>query len=278
MPLNFIGGIMMNMGRKTITLSSDFEKQSQGIASMESVIYGINPDARVIHLMHGIPSFDISTAARTLETVFHMQAGYHVCVVDPGVGTARKGIIVRTRRGDHLIGPDNGCLMTAPRLLGGVDKIIQIENSEYMMLPVSPIFHGRHIFAPAAAHLSLGIPMEKFGSEIKAGDCAKAPYDEAVVSDGKIEAKVIHVNHFGSVHLNILHDEWDKLNARKEVLLAFGKKEITAKFANTFGDVPKGDPLILKDDYKRVEVAINMGSFSKRHSVNVGDSVTVAVR
>ncbi len=269
---------MVSMTKKIITLSSDFEKQSQGIASMESVIYSINPDARVIHLMHGIPDFDVSVAARTLETVFHMQVGYHVCVVDPGVGTGRRGIIVRTNRGDHLVGPDNGCLMTAPRLLGGVDKIVQIENPEYMVLPVSPIFHGRHVFAPAAAHLSLGTPMEKFGRDINAGECVKAPYDEAVVSDNRIEAKVIHVNNFGSLHLNILHDEWDKLKVREEVLLKFGKLEIPVKFANTFGDVPKHNPLILKDDYKRIEVAINMGSFSKKYSVGVGDKVTVAAR
>ncbi len=267
---------MMAMERKIITLSSDFEKQSQGVANMESVIYSINPDARVIHLMHGIPIFDVSIAARTMETVFYMQAGCHVCVVDPGVGTERKGIIVRTKRGDHLIGPDNGCLMTAPRLLGGVDKIVQIENPGYMVLPVSPIFHGRHVFAPAAAHLSLGIKMENFGGEITVDECAKAPYGEAAVSDGRIEAEVIHVNHFGSLHLNILHDEWDKLGKVKEVMLEFADKKIPAKFANTFGDVPKGDPLILKDDYKRIEVAINMGSFSNKYSVNVGDKITVA--
>lgn len=269
---------MVPMERKIITLSSDFEKQSQGVANMESVICGINPDARIIHLMHGIPSFDVSVAARTLETVFCMQVGYHVCVVDPGVGTGRKGIIVRTNRGDHLIGPDNGCLMTAPRLLGGVDKIVQIENPEYMVLPVSPIFHGRHVFAPAAAYLSLGIPMEKFGREINIDGCVKAPYEEAVVSDGKIEAKVIHVNHFGSVHLNIIHDEWDKLGVRKEVLLKFCQQEIPVKFVNTFGDVPKYDPLILKDDYKRIEIAINMGSFSKKYSVSLGDKITVVAR
>lgn len=111
-----------------ITLSSDFEKQSQGVANMEGMIYSINPIARVIHLMHGIKAFDIISAARTMETISYMPIGYHVCVVDPGVGTKRRAIIVKVNRGDYFIGPDNGCLITAPRLLGGIEKIVEISE------------------------------------------------------------------------------------------------------------------------------------------------------
>ncbi|MFH0889785.1 MAG: SAM-dependent chlorinase/fluorinase [Candidatus Aenigmatarchaeota archaeon] len=265
------------MEQKIITLSSDFGKQTQGVGNMEGVIYAINPSAKVVHLMHGMPAFDIFTAARTMETVYYMPVGLHVCVVDPGVGTSRKGIIVETKRGDFLIGPDNGCLMTAPRILGGIEKIVQIENPKYMLLPVSPIFHGRHIFAPAAAHLSLGVDIAEFGEGIKIKDCAKAPYDEAAVKGNTIKATVIHVNHFGSVHLNILHEEWDKLNA-KEVSMQFGSTTVSMPVATTFGDVPEGKPLILKDDYKRIEVAINMGSFVKKHPLKTGDIVKLMAK
>lgn len=199
------------MERKLITLTSDFGKQTQGVGNMEGVVYGINPEARVIHLMHGIPAFDIFTAARTMETVYYMPVGFHVCVVDPGVGTDRKGIIVKAKRGDYFIGPDNGCLLTAPRLLGGIERVVKISNEKYMIKPISPIFHGRHVFAPTAAHLSLGVPIEEFGEELDPKSLVKAPYEEAKVQNGKIEATVININHFGSFHLNVLHEEFDKL-------------------------------------------------------------------
>jgi len=265
------------MERKLITLSSDFGKQTQGVGNMEGAIYGISPDARVIHLMHGIPSFDLFSAARAIETVYYMPVGFHVCVVDPGVGTRRKGIIIKTGRGDYLIGPDNGCLRTAPRLLGGIKKAVEISNEKYMMIPVSPIFHGRHVFAPAAAHLSLGVPMEDFGEEIAPEKLTRAPYEEAIVRKGAIDARVIHINHFGSLHLNILHDEWDRLGIRtgEKVELGLGGERIGAAFVETFGDVQRGEPLVMKDDYRRVEVSINMGSFAELHPIRIGDSAAV---
>lgn len=264
---------------KLITLSSDFGKQTQGIGNMEAVIYSINPNAKVVHLMHGIEGFSVIQAARTMETVYYVPVGYHVCVVDPGVGTKRRAVIIKTKRGDYLIGPDNGCLMTAPRLLGGIEKAAEIKNEKYMLTPVLPIFHGRHIFAPAAAYLSKGVGMEKFGPLINPKDLAKAPYEEASVRNGKIEATVIHVNHFGSLHLNILHEEWNRLGLKlgDKIEMQIGKRKIIMPFADTFGDVEKGRPLVLKDDYRRVEVAVNQGSFARKYSVKVGDAVLIKV-
>lgn len=263
---------------KLITLSSDFGKQTQGIGNMEAVIYSINPDVKVVHLMHGIPSFDIIQAARALEAVYNMPVGFHVCVVDPGVGTKRKAIIIKVNRGDYLIGPDNGCLMTASRLLGGIEKVVEIKNERYMIKPVSPIFHGRHIFAPAAAYLSKGTKLEDFGPEIKISELTKAPYEEAQVEKGKIEAVVIHINHFGSLHLNILQEEWNKLNLKlgDKIEMRIGNRKITMPFVTTFGNVEKGEPLIMKDDYCRMEVAVNHESLAKAYNVKVGAKVSIA--
>lgn len=260
-----------------ITLTSDFEKQSQGIGNMQGVIYGINPDAKVIHLMHGLPSFELVSAARTMETTAFLPIGIHVCVVDPGTGTNRKGIIVRVKRGDYLVGPDNGCLMTAPRMLGGIDKIVEITNDEYLLLPISPIFHGRHVFAPVAAYLSKGIPIEKFGPEIKPEECAGAPYGEARVSGDSFQATVIHVNKFGSIHLNILKEEWNKLGLKlgDVVEMNYLGQIIELPYVSSFSDVPKSMPLILDDDYNRIEVAINLGSFAERYHLRVGSKVTI---
>lgn len=259
-----------------ITLTSDFGKQTQGVGNMEAVAYEICPEAKVIHLMHGIPDFDIVTGARTMETVLQMPQGYHVCVVDPGVGTQRRGIIIMTKRGDYLIGPDNGVLIPAARLLG-INKVVEITNKKYMRQPVSPIFHGRDVFTPAAAYLAKGIALEEFGAQLDKKVLAQPPYEEAVVKVNRIEATLIHINKFGSIHMNITQKEWDKLKlAHKEiVLLTVGKKKIKMPFVQTFGDVPRGKELIMKDDYGRIEIAINQGSFVKKYPTKLLQKIII---
>lgn len=262
------------MKKPLITLTSDFAVQSQGVGIMEAVALDINPDANVIHLMHGLPDFNLFYAARTMETINYIPVGYHVCVVDPGVGTKRKSIIIQTGRGDYLIGPDNGVLIPATRFLGGIKRAVEITNGKYMRKPVSAVFHGRDIFTPAAAYLSKGIKMDDFGKELRQKDLAKAPYEEAVVGKNEIHAKVISINKFGSLHLNITHKTWDKFNIKmkSEIRLRIKNKYIEMPYAVTFGDVDKGKPLIFKDDYGRIEVALNQDSFTKKYKVGIGDN------
>lgn len=266
------------MKRPFITFTSDFGVQSQGIGIMEAVTLDINPQSHVIHLMHGLPDFNLFYAARTMETVKFIPIGYHVCVVDPGVGTHRKPLIIETIRGDFLIGPDNGVLVPATRFLGGIRKVVEITNKKYMRKPVSPVFHGRDIFAPAAAYLSKGVKIEEFGKKLQTKDLVKAPYDEAKVQGNVIKAKIISVNKFGSCHLNIMHDEWDKFGVKvndKVNIILQDKAILKINFATTFGDVEKGKPLIFKDDYGRMEIAINQNSFTNKYNVRIGGDCTI---
>ncbi len=265
------------MKQPIITLTTDFGIQSQGIGNMEGVIADIAPTARVIHLMHGLPSFDLRSAARTMETVAYMPVGVHVCVVDPGVGTDRKPLIIQTKRGDYLIGPDNGVLLSAVAVLGGHKKVVAITNTKFMLLPISPIFHGRHIFAPAAAHLSNGVPIDQFGPVIGFNTLEPAPYQEATIKNGIIEAEVITINKFGSLNLNILHATWNTFGVlhKQMVKVTINGKTIPMPFVETFGQVKPQEPLILKDDYGRVEIAINLGDFAKKYKVTVGDKLLI---
>lgn len=260
-----------------ITFTSDFGVQSQGVGIMEGVALSINPEANVLHLMHGIPDFDIITGARTLETAFYLPVGFHVCVVDPGVGGKRKCLAVKVKRGDYLIGPDNGVLIPAARRLDGIEKVVEIKNPKYMRQPVSPIFHGRDIFAPAAAWLSKDIKMEELGPEVRPEELTRAPYEEAIKKDNIIEAKIICINKFGSFHLNITHQLWDewKLNFQDVVQLEFGDCKLRLLFVNVFSDVMAGEPLIMKDDYGRIEIAINQDSFADKYPVQIGEKVIV---
>lgn len=265
------------MHKPFITLTSDFGVQSQGVGIMEAVALEINPDARIIHLMHGLPDFNLFYAARTMETICYVPIGFHVCVVDHGVGTKRKPIIIETGRGDFLIGPDNGVLIPATRFLGGIKKVVEIANQKYMRKPVSPVFHGRDIFVPAAAYLSNGIPIEEFGKIINPKNLVKAPYEEPQISGDKIHAIVISINKFGSMHLNIRHELWDKFRVKigDNINLKFKNKTIKMQYYRTFGDVGKGKPLIFKDDYGRMEVALNMGNFSKKYGIKIGDECVI---
>ncbi|MBI2660508.1 SAM-dependent chlorinase/fluorinase [Candidatus Woesearchaeota archaeon] len=227
-----------------ITLTSDFGVQSQGIGIMEAVALQINPDAQIIHLMHGLPDFDLLYAARTMETINYVPVGYHVCVVDPGVGTKRKPIIIKAGRGDYLIGPDNGVLIPATRFLGGIKKSVE---------------------------------MEEFGKELNPKELAKAPYEEAEAKGNEIHATVISTNKFGSLHLNVMHEVWDNFNVKfgNLVEISLKKKKIKMPFFETFGQVDKGKPLIFKDDYGRVEIALNQGSFIKKYPIKIGDDAVI---
>ena len=264
-----------HMKKPLITLTSDFGVQSQGVGAMEAVILDIAQDAHVVHLMHGLPAFDLHGGARTMETVqFLPEKGIHVCIVDPGVGTERRPIIIQTERGDYFVGPDNGVLVSATNILGGFKKVVEITNKKYMRKDVSFIFHGRDIFSPAAAHLANGVNIKEFGKELSPEELVSAPYPEASAHNDAIDAEIIHINKFGSAHFNILHSAWDawEVESRDRLVLEFDRKKVPVTVGDTFGDVPSGDPVIIKDDYGRVEVAINQGSFEAEHDVSVGDN------
>ncbi len=262
---------------KLISLASDFGVQTQGIAAMRGSIWEVCPEARVLDLMHGIESFNLFSAARTMEAVASLPVGSHVCVVDPGVGTNRRGIAMQVGRGDYLIGPDNGVLMAAPRFLGGIKKAVSLENPGYLRQPVSPVFHGRDVFARAAAHICNGVALGDFGSVLDAGDLVPAPYGEAEPEGDIIRAKIIHVNKYGSAHLNIRAEAFDGwgVKAGEKVGADFGSGTVDFVAGETFGDVPAGKEIIFKDDYGRVELAVNLGSFTEKRGVRQGQEVVL---
>lgn len=265
------------MKRKFISLTSDFGVGSQGIGLMHAVAKEICPDCEVLDLRHGLPGFNITEGAWTLESVSYLPVGCHVCVVDPGVGTSRKAIIIKTKRGDYLIGPDNGVLIPASKILGGIEKVVEITNDKYMRKPVSPVFHGRDVFMPAAAWLARGVRLEEFGPEINPEDLVRAPYDEAMVSKGLVDGEIIHVNHFGSIFINVRQEDFSKSGIRygDDVLIETKNRKIKTRFLKTFGEVAKGEAVIFPDDYGRIEIAINMGNFSKKFGTKLGDRVRI---
>lgn len=261
------------MKKPLITLSSDFGPGNIGCGAMEAAIFEIAPQAKVIHWCHNIHSFDIKEGARNLEGIATIGVGFHVCVVDPGVGTKRRGVAIQTGRGDFLIGPDNGLLRPAAEFLGGVVGAWKLTNANYHRKNISPIFHGRDIFAPVAAHLANGIAPEELGPKIDIQTLVAAPYPEAQWKNGEIDCEVIHINENGSCFLNVRAEEFKKEMLFGEKLSYGARHRVTIFYAKTFGDMPKGDTLILPDDFGRVEIAINQGNFALAFDIKRGDKI-----
>lgn len=262
---------------KFISFTTDFGAGSRGNGVLMAVALKIAPDAHVIHFAD-VESFNIKSGARLLEGVTYCPVGYHVCVVDPGVGTKRRAIAIETNRSDYLIGPDNGVLLPACEFLGGIKKAVHIINEDYMLKPISPIFHGRDIFMPVAAHLANGVDIEELGKELKISELAPAPYKNAEIKNKRIECEVIHINKFGSLFINVLAKTMEKLASLGNIItIKIKNKKISLPYVRTFGDVEKGKSVILNDDFGRVEIAINQGSFANKFKIKIGDKMVLGL-
>lgn len=267
------------MEKPLISISTDFGPGNKGIGVMEVTILGICPDAQVIRLANDIPGFDIREGARLLEAAAWLPQGIHICVVDPGVGTVRRGLVIQTGRGDFLVGPDNGVLLPVTRFLGGVKSVYQITNAQLMREPVSPVFHGRDVFAPVAAHLARGIAPREVGAALPLKELVGAPYEEAQVQGDAIEATIISRNTFGNVFLNVQQEEMHTLfTAGENIEVQAREQKLSVPYRRTFGDVPVGSEVILDDDFGRVELAINQGNFAETYNVEQREAILLKRR
>src|SRR5687767_13913214 len=205
-----------------ITLLTDFGTSDYFVSAMKGVILSINPDARVVDITHEIPAQDIEAAAFTLlaaHTAF--PAGtVHLAVVDPGVGSARRAILVETR-GQFFVGPDNGIFSYVCE--GKPEaRVFEVTNRKYFREPVSSTFHGRDVFAPVAAALSAGTHPSEFGKQIT-DPVLLAPLQPKKSNDGKVKARIIHIDRFGNCITNLTpNDLTEKMIADGAYLLANG--------------------------------------------------------
>ena len=261
------------MARPVITFATDFGPAAPAVC--RGVMFRIAPDANIIDISHQIPRYSIRDGAGTLVFALpHMPVGVHVAVVDPGVGTDRLAIALRTGRGDILIGPDNGLLMPAAALLGGIVEARSIENRE-LMLPVVPSsFHGRDIFSPVAAHLATGVPFETVGPSVPVERLVRLDEPRAIVRDGGLDTTITHVLIFGNVTFAGTPADLEvaigPVPIGRRLAVEFGAvggqpaiREETV-WAETFGGVPLGDSLLMADSEGRLSLADNQGNAAER--------------
>ena len=240
------------------------------------MIKRIAPDADVIDITHGIPPQHVLQGALVLaKTLPYMPEGAHMAVVDPGVGGARKALGLRGGDGRIYVGPDNGLLLAAADRLGGVAEAVELTNPDYMLEPVSRTFHGRDIFAPAAAHLARGVGLHEFGEAIDPSELQRLELPEPSVGSSRIRATVLYVDRYGNVQLNLTRDHLEQVGIvpGTKVELEVGWDRVYAVAARTFADAQPGDVVVYEDAYRNIALAINRGSAAQMLRVAVGQEI-----
>jgi S-adenosylmethionine hydrolase len=263
--------------RRMIALFTDFGDNDFYAPTLKGAIFAVDSRARVVDLTHESPPFDIREAAFLLaESSREFPPGVvFVGIVDPGVGTRRKPIVIRTRDDSFFVGPDNGMLVEAARLRG-IREVREIANRAFMRRGArSTTFHGRDIFGPAGASIAKGMPFEKIGPklEIWVEIARKAPR----ASKGRASGEVVHVDTYGNLLTNIEEKEMAGAGFKQgdRLRVRVGAHVFVTPFAGTYGDVPAGTRVVTVGSSGRVEIAINEGSLAEALGAGAGEAVVL---
>jgi S-adenosyl-L-methionine hydrolase (adenosine-forming) len=245
-----------------VTLLTDYGPRDEFVGVCHGVIRGIVPDAHIVDVTHGIGRHDVRHGAISLRNALpYLPGGVHVAIVDPQVGTERRGVAVRCEDGNVLVGPDNGVLSLAWERAGGVAEAIDITRSPHRLEPVSATFHGRDVFAPVGAHLAAGADFREAGEPLPAEELTALRLPDPLVADGGALAHALLVDGYGNVALDLGHEHMLALDltigARVEV--ASGGRSAAATVVQTFADVPAGELLVYEDARGAVALAVNRG-------------------
>lgn len=255
-----------------ISLLTDFGIHQEYAGVCKAVVLSICPSAVVVDISHNVSSFDIEEGALMLKNfVKYSPVGVHVAVVDPGVGTQRRGIAVETERGDFFVGPDNGVLTEAVDLLQ-FKKGVVLENKKYMLEPVTSSFHGRDVFSPAAGYIAKGVPLIEFGRALECADITRVTIPEPTEDEKAIYGTVLRIDQFGNIQLNVKAERIPKIS--EIVTVQVKGKTLRLPFVETFGAVTTGELLLYKDSDGLLTIAQNQGNAAQSIGVQKKMGIT----
>jgi len=259
---------------RPIVFLTDYGLQDEFVGTCHGVIETITPGARVIDLTHSIPRQDVVHGALTLGRAarFMPPDAVHLAVVDPGVGSSRRPIAVRAGSGSLLVGPDNGLLSIAWGELGGVEAAVGISSESVLLHPVSDTFHGRDVFAPAAAHMAAGRELSELGAALPVEELRVVELPGPMVAPGVVGGRVVGVDGFGNVQLNVTGWDLDAAGL-SGATLALGCRRFP--LVATFSDVASGAPAAFIDSQGFVALAVNRGSAAEAFGLGRGDAVVL---
>lgn len=254
----------------TIVFMTDFGTANDAVAICKAVMVEIAPEARIMDITHQVTPYSIEEGARFLSgvTPYYPAETVFVVVIDPGVGTSRKAVIVKTKKGQYFVLPDNG-LITPVIDRDGLESAREITNTGWMIgEAVSSTFHGRDVFSPAAAHLAAGWDYTLAGPEVR--QLVRLSPRVATITDKGIEGEVIALDDpYGSLITDVQGEDFKKLGYQlgNKVTVRLDKKPFTLPYVKTFMDVPVGEPLLYQDSRGRIGLALNERNFSQVNKI-----------
>ena len=264
-----------------VVFVSDLGLRDEFVGVCHLVIARIAPEVRVVDLSHGVPPHDIQAGAMMLANGMGHAGPYAVAlgIVDPGVGDARRAIAVRTADGPRLVGPDNGLLSLAWRALGGVTLAVEIDPAAAGATTVSAVFHGRDLFAPAAAHLAAGMPIEQLGTAVDPSALLTLELEDAESEPGRIHGSVVDVDRFGNIRLSARPADLERAGFRVGTMVevATTATSIRARRIVAYSDVRPGEYGMLVDAWDWVSVIRYEASAAAGMGVTRGDPVWIAL-
>ena len=256
--------------KPVIVFMTDFGTANDAVALCKAVILNISPDVRIMDITHQVTPFQIEEASRFLYGVspYYPSATVFLVVVDPGVGTSRKAVIVKTKKGQLFVLPDNG-IISAVTDRDGLEGAHEITNQNWMVQgAVSSTFHGRDIFSPAAAHLAEGWDYTIAGPEVP--QLVRLTPKTATEEDKGVSGDIIGLDDpFGSLISDITREQFERLGylLGDKITVQINKKPFALPFAKTFMNVPVGDPLLYIDSRGRVAIAVNQGNYARKFGI-----------
>jgi S-adenosyl-L-methionine hydrolase (adenosine-forming) len=260
---------------KPIVFLSDYGLDDEFVGICHGVIARISPDSRIIDLTHGIPPHDVLRGAIVLaQSMLYMpKESVFLAVVDPGVGTERRSIAVRDEAGFVTVGPDNGLLSMS--WVGGAAQAAQISSPETILTPTSPTFHGRDVFAPAAAHLSRGADLADLGPEVPVGSLVRLTVPRPDVDEDGLLSRVIGVDRFGNIQLSAKPEDLAELQAAEasELVASIEGKDWPVRRVGTFGLLEPGEDGLIVDSAGSLAIVRRDGSAAEAMELGLGDDV-----
>ncbi len=262
--------------KKIITLLTDFGYSDYFVPSMKGVILSICPDATIVDITHEVPPQDVKRGAMILWACYKYfpKGTIHVAVVDPGVGTERKPIIVKSRN-YYFVGPDNGILIPAA-YDDGIEAVYEIDIYKVSRGKISKTFHGRDIFAPTAAMLACGVDVEDIGYRVDRYVVLKIEKPRKI-SDRVFEVQAVYIDRFGNVYTSLRESDIVEKPSKIGVTLPDGKY-IEVPFVDAYGRVEIGRELALINSEGFLELSINHGSFSHKYNIKELDKLIIELK
>lgn len=263
-----------------ISLLTDFGNQDAYAAIMKGVILTINPQATIVDITHGIGPQNVQQAAYLIAQAFYYfpRETIHIIVVDPGVGGPREIVALR-KQGHTFLAPDNGVL-TLLLTDDTIEKAFRVENSKYFLEPISHTFHGRDIFAPVGAHLSLGLPLAQVGNRIDISTMERLDLPQLqIAGDGSLFGAIVAIDRYGNLITNL---DWNvikwhySVKDRRKYHVRIGKHRLSG-VERSYGDVSRGSPLALVGSHGCLEISVNQGNAAEYFGAKIDAPVVVSV-